>query len=157
MLAAYRGDGRRYHLNFAKVGFAPQDADRVSFIELLHVPTVGRNYLQARDLEPAHLDALNALITSGKRRHVFLSSRVSVLMRESRHFPWLIRNPSASGPLPVLHRIGQTAVYRHLHFSNYGKFQERMSQEAAAIAVLAKQGASMKTLGEHDDESLRLR
>lgn len=45
LLAGYSGGGRRYHLTFAKIGFKPEHADRVSFIELLHLPTVGRNRL----------------------------------------------------------------------------------------------------------------
>jgi hypothetical protein len=38
----------------------------------------------------------------------------------------------------MLHRNGQTTVYRHLHFANYGKFQDRMNEEAAAIAALVR-------------------
>lgn len=34
LLPSYRGDGRRYHQKFARVGFKPEDAARVSFIEL---------------------------------------------------------------------------------------------------------------------------
>jgi len=38
---------------------------------------------------------------------------------------------------PVLHKVGATTVYQHLHFSKYGMFQKRMIMEAAAIAALA--------------------
>ena len=37
LLPSYSGDGRRYHLNFARIGFAPTQAEQVSFVELLHV------------------------------------------------------------------------------------------------------------------------
>jgi hypothetical protein len=37
----------------------------------------------------------------------------------------------------VLQKVGATTVYQHLHFSNYGIFQKRMTLEAAAIAALA--------------------
>lgn len=136
MLPAYRGDGWRYHLNFSRIGFTKDDAHRVSFVELLHVPTVGRSDLQANDLDPAHLESLNAVIASGKCQHVFISARVALLMRKTRQFPWLNRAQSGSGPLPIVHRNGDTTVYRHLHFANYGKFQKRLSEESAAIARL---------------------
>lgn len=137
LLPSYSGDGRRYHQNFAKIGFTPDDAARISFVELLHVPTVGRNALNSGDLDRSHLDALNQLLLGGGRRHVFLSSTVARLMRESGRFSWLRRSSAGSEVLPVLHRIGQTTVYQHLHFSNYGKFQERLTREAAAIGALA--------------------
>jgi hypothetical protein len=37
----------------------------------------------------------------------------------------------------VLQKVGAPTVYQHLHFSNYGIFQKRMTLEAAAIAALA--------------------
>jgi hypothetical protein len=43
LLPEYSGDGRKYHRNFARIGFTPNDAELISFVELLHVPTVGRN------------------------------------------------------------------------------------------------------------------
>src|SRR5690349_12751256 len=39
LLPQYRGDGRRYHQAFARIGFTPANAADVSFVELLHVPT----------------------------------------------------------------------------------------------------------------------
>ena len=138
LLAAYRGDGRRYHRNFARIGFTPEDASRVSFIELLHVPTTGRSRLTARDLDAGHLAALDALIRAGAPRHVFLSAGVARLMRRSGRFNWLPRILPSGEVLPVLHRHESTVVHLHLHFSNYGKFQERMDREALAIAQLAK-------------------
>ncbi|MES3000411.1 MAG: hypothetical protein V4787_06935 [Pseudomonadota bacterium] len=139
LLRSYSGDGRRYHQNFSKIGFTSRDAHRVCFTELLHVPTVGRSDLQVEDLHMPHLDALNLLITSGERRHVFLSAGVARLMRGSGRFPWLRRGTASTQPLPVLHLAGATTVYQHLHFSNYGKFQERMTGEATAIAALARE------------------
>lgn len=138
LLASYSGDGRRYHLNFAKIGFTPEDAHRVCFTELLHVPTVGRSDLQIEDLDASHLTSLNELILSGGQRHVFLSAGVARLMRESARFAWLRRSSAESAALPVLHQVGETTVYQHLHFSNYGKFQERLTSEAVAIGELAR-------------------
>src|SRR5262245_44968198 len=50
LLEEYRGDGRKYHKTFADIGFTPANAADVSFVELLHVPTVGRSKLVADDL-----------------------------------------------------------------------------------------------------------
>lgn len=38
LLPQYKGDGRRYHLTFAKIGFRPSHADLVSFTELYGWP-----------------------------------------------------------------------------------------------------------------------
>lgn len=56
-------------------------------------------------------------------------------MRASGRFRWL-RKPIANQVLPVLHKVGATTIYQHLHFSNYGAFRNRMTLEAAAIAGL---------------------
>ncbi|SEL69311.1 hypothetical protein SAMN05518845_11017 [Variovorax sp. YR750] len=133
LLADYRGDGQRYHRNFARTGFEPKDACRVSFIELLHIPTVGRSQLVLDDLDPAHLEGLNALIQCGAKRNVFLADRVIRLMRISGRFRWL-PEPIANQVLPRLYQVGETTIHQHLHFANYGKFQARMTLEAAAIA-----------------------
>jgi hypothetical protein len=137
LLPGYHGDGRRYHLNFARIGFTPGDAQRVSFIELLDVPTTGRSQLTVDDLAPPHLARIDALIRRGDRRRVFVSAGVLRLMAESKQFGWLRPRPRTSELLPVLHARGNTNVYLHLHFSNYGKFQARLEHEATLIAHLA--------------------
>lgn len=138
LLPAYRGDGRRYHLNFARIGFTPDDSHQISFVELLHLPTVGRSKLEPSDLDTSHLEWLGGLLSSGVNRHVFVSPGILRLMAASGKFPWL-RFPAASPDvLPVLHSNGETTLYRHLHFSNYGKFQAQMDMEAAAILRLAR-------------------
>jgi hypothetical protein len=136
LLPEYRGDGRRYHRTFAKIGFTPKHAKLVSFVELLHLPTVGRNRLEPKDLERAHLELVNAAILRGKAEHVFISAGVSRLMQASGAFPWLPKEASGPGPLRVLYREPSRSVYSHLHFSNYGKFQQQLDQEANAIASL---------------------
>jgi hypothetical protein len=45
-LPKYRGCGDRYHGRPAEIGFLPSEAERVSFIELLHLLTVGTNSLK---------------------------------------------------------------------------------------------------------------
>ena len=136
LLPQYRGDGRRYHRTFARIGFKPEHAELVSFAELLHVPTVGRSKLTPHDQDPLHLQKLNAAIVRGTAKHIFVSAGVARLMQASKAFPWLPRDLGASKPLRVLYSEPLRSVYSHLHFSNYGKFQQQLEEEAHAIAAL---------------------
>lgn len=96
LLPEYRGDGRRYHRAFARIGFTPGHATLVSFAELLHVPTVGRNKLVPQDFDPAHLHRLDAAIRHGNAKHIFVSASVARLMQASKTFPWLLNESVAS-------------------------------------------------------------
>lgn len=139
LLFGYRGDGHLYHRNFAEIGFLPEDASRVAFIELLHVPTCGRSNLEVQDLDGGHLARLNALVQEDQLRHVFVPSAVANLMRDTETFGWLREAKPVSGQvLPVLHEAGETRMYQNLHFSCYGRFQKRMTEQAAAIRALAR-------------------
>ena len=136
LLPEYRGDGRRYHRTFARIGFTPKHAELVSFIELLHVPSVGRNKLTSQDLDLSHLHRINDAILHGKAKHIFVSAGVARLMQSSKAFPWLPNEAAGPGPLRVLYSEPSRSVYSHLHFSNYGKFQRQLEEEAYAIAAL---------------------
>lgn len=136
LLPGYSGDGRRYHRTFANIGFGAKHASLVSFIELLHVPTVGRNKLAPQDLDYSHLKKINAAILHGKAKHIFISAGVARLMRASKVFPWLAKVPVGSGVLRSLYSEPFRTVYSHLHFSNYGKFQKQLQAETQAIASL---------------------
>jgi hypothetical protein len=103
LLPEYTGDGRRYHKAFARIGFGPKHAALVSFVELLHVPTVGRSRLTPADLHSSHLQMLNSAILEGKPEHIFVSASVMRLMHDSKAFPWLSKKPTGTGPLPVLY------------------------------------------------------
>lgn len=140
LLPEYRGDGRRYHRTFARIGFTPTQAHLVSLAELLHVPTVGRSKLTPQDLDPLHLRRLNEAILQGNPKHVFLSAGVARLMRASKSFPWLPKEAGVPGPLRTLYTEPTRTVYLHLHFSNYGKFQKQLEEEANAIAALLPTG-----------------
>jgi hypothetical protein len=60
-------------------------------------------------------------------------------MRSSKAFAWLPESPVARhGPLDVLFRGNGKTVYSHLHFSVYGKFQKKKTEEAAFISELAR-------------------
>ena len=136
LLPEYRGDGRRYHRTFARIGFTPKDAHLVSFAELLHIPTVGRSSLTPQDLDPLHLRWLNEAILHGQAKYIFVSAGVARLMRASKAFPWLPKKPDTSRPLRILYGDPTRTVYSHLHFSNYGKFQKQLEEEANSIAAL---------------------
>jgi hypothetical protein len=140
LLPQYKGDGRRYHLNFAKIGFRPQHADSVSFIELLDVPTVGRSALLPDDLSQAHLQRIRQAMFQGKAQFVFVSAGVQRLMLGAGLFPELrtIRRPF--GALRVLHETDDRAIFLHLHFSNYGKFEQQLRSEALEVAGLFTHG-----------------
>jgi hypothetical protein len=137
LLPQYSGDGQFYHRSFSRIGFKPEHAAQVSFIELLHVPTVGRSELDATDLSSQHLSKLNEIILAGSAQHIFVSQAVATLMRATGKFPWLAKKPIEHvGPMGVLYRQGTKVVYSHLHFSVYGKSQARKILEASAIQSL---------------------
>ena len=138
MLPQYLGDGRFYHYSFSRIGFSLEHAHRVSFIELLHVPTVGRSQLDSGDLSEPHLIWLNEILLGGPANHIFVPRGVARLMHASKIFEWLSKSPVENvGPLGVLYRHGSKHVYSHCHLSVWGKYQKRKDNEAAAIRVLA--------------------
>lgn len=137
LLPEYSGDGQFYHRSFARIGFQPEHAGLVSFAELLHVPTVGRNNLVASDLDILHLKKLNAAILEGKPEYIFIPASVVRLMKLTGAFPWLEKKAREhEGLLPILYRQRNKTVYSHLHFSVYGKFEQRKVQELAFIRRL---------------------
>lgn len=140
LLPGYKGDGRRYHLTFAKIGFEPQHADLVSFVELLHLPTVGRSALTPRDLDRSHLVGVRDAMFRGKAQFIFVSAGVQRLLKGTGLFPELERVRGDFGALRVLHDGTDRAVFLHLHFSNYGKFESQLRAEAGEIAQLLARG-----------------
>lgn len=144
LLPTYRGSGKLYHRNFSQIGFTPEEAEQVSFVELLHIPTTGRSRLSPDDLSPAHLAFVSDSILGGKAKHVFVSDSVARLMRKSGHFPWLTKRAiSRSGSLDVYLDANGTRVYKHLHFSVYGKFNTARLAQAADIRSLRPESANL--------------
>lgn len=137
LLPEYSGDGQHYHRSFSRIGFGREHAHLVSFVELLHVPTIGRSKLSADDLKVQHLDSLNEVMLRGAAKHIFIPDGVARLMRATKAFDWLPKSATEyCGPLGVLYRGGGKTLYSHLHFSVYGKFQQRKSEEVEAIRAL---------------------
>jgi hypothetical protein len=134
LLPEYKGDGSFYHKSFSNIGFTSQNANLISFVELLNVPTVGRNKLELEDISFDHLTKINSWILNGKAEYIFLSESVARLMYNSGIFKWLPRKPQDKiGSLGVYYHKAQKTVYSHLHFSVYGKFNEQKNKQAAEI------------------------
>lgn len=139
LLPEYRGDGRFYHQSFARTGFMPSHADHVSFVELAEAPTVGRNQLDLRDLNPLHIAWLSEVLWRGKARYIFMPSAVLRLLR--RHSPFTALPSRASGTafdLPLLLATGDKHFLAHQHFSAYGKSTAQKRLEAEALWRLAR-------------------
>jgi hypothetical protein len=138
LLPGYNGDGRKYHRTFSQIGFRPADASKVSFIELVDVPTFGTSSLVPGDLSRSHLERLDHAIRAGGK-YVFVSDRVGRLMNASGCFPWMARIPAnEGGPLKIWYRDETTTVYWHYHFSVYGKFEQEKRNQLAAIRALVE-------------------
>ena len=138
LLPAYSGDGRRYHRTFAKIGFRPEHAELVSFAELLHLPTVGRCCLSPNDLSRAHLEGLRRVIFKGGAQFIFVSAGVVKLLAATALFPELLVVKGVFGALRVLYEDDDRAIFLHLHFSNYGKFEQQLQAEARDIRQLLR-------------------
>jgi hypothetical protein len=137
LLPEYRGDGRKYHKTFSAIGFRPEHADQVSFIEMMHVPTVGRSNLTIDDLDKDHLARLRDAIEHGDARHIFVPEGVARLMRESSMFEWIPKLPSdTGGALKIWRKTGSKTIYWHYHFSVYGKFEQKKADQLQAIGQL---------------------
>ena len=137
LLPEYRGDGRKYHKTFSAIGFRPEHADQVSFIEMMHVPTVGRSNLTIDDLDKDHLARLRDAIEHGDARHIFVPEGVARLMRDSFMFQWMPKVPSdTDGALKIWRRTGSKTIYWHYHFSVYGKFEQKKTDQLKAIGQL---------------------
>ncbi len=138
-LPHYSGSGKRYHDKFAEIGFTPQHAPLVSFVELLHLPTNGRSELKSSDLSPDHLRWMARIFNDGSSKYVFLPQKVARLMRKTKHFPWLPAKPLRNvGNLPVFcERNGQT-VYKAYHFSCYGWQLPVLNRQIAQIGDIVR-------------------
>ena len=137
LLPGYRGSGRFYHKSFAEIGFGPEHADLVSFVELLHLPTTGQSKLEIGDLTPGHMEKLATWVLEGDAEHVFFPAGAVRLLKSLDLFSWIPGAPvDKEGALKILLEKPKKRVYQHLHFSNYGKFLEQKRKEATDIRRL---------------------
>jgi hypothetical protein len=133
-----KGDGYRYHHRFAKIGFRPEHADRISFIELLDFPTTGRNQLSLEDLNESHLMRIRNVIFKSRDKFLFLSADVQRLLEKTKLFSELSNVKREFSGLKVLYEDNErkVKVFRHLHFSVFGIFEQQLQSEARAIYSL---------------------
>ena len=118
----YRGDGALYHRRFAGIGFKPEHAEQVSFVELIDVPTYGTSKLRKEDLKAEHLARLLDWVRNGSAEYIFVPPGVARLLRATPLFAWLPTRPIArQGSLPVLFRSEGKAFFSPYHFSCVGK------------------------------------
>ena len=137
LLPGYGKDGGRlYHKRFASIGFGPPHAEAVSFVELLHLPTVGRSRLTADDLDEQHLAFVDQAIRRGHARHVFIPPDALRLMKKLSVFDWLDVPIKMTEPLHVIDSTGDREIHRLYHLSNYGSHQKRIDADLAAMAGL---------------------
>jgi hypothetical protein len=142
LLDDYRGDGKKYHRAFSSIGFRPEHAAHVSFIELIHIPTSGQSKLRVDDLDRDHLSRLRRAIEEGEAKYIFIPPRVGFLMASSRLFPWMPKTPQdEGGPLKVWARFGNKTLYWHYHLSVYGIFEQPKRAQLRAIGELVAQAA----------------
>ena len=111
--------GVPYHRKFNSMKLSPELADKISFVELLDVPTTGSTDRKIFwDLFNAqHAMKLDNLFMQGDRRIVFLSNSVISYMQEANKrfgvFDWLPTNCDSG----AFHHIGETSFYKAKHFS----------------------------------------
>ncbi len=135
----YQGSGKKYHEKFAEIGFSPEQADLVSFVELLDLPTTGISSLKVGDLSLVHLDALANIIDCGAAKHVFMSSRVTNLLRQTKVFPWIPRAPLKTyGDLAVLREQNGQTIYQMYHLSCYGWQLNALNKQIAQIRSIVE-------------------
>lgn len=133
LLDEYKGDGRKYHKEFSKIRLSCKDASRISFIELLHLPTTGRSNLKSSDLDKHHLHYINQAIFSEHTKAVFISDAVFKLMKKTSIFSWMNDAKQIEGHALKVFNEKEPLIYKHLHFSTYGKFQVQKEAEMKAI------------------------
>ena len=137
-LPEYSGDGNLYHNNFSKIGFLPAHSSKVSFVEVIDLPTIGVSKLSKDDLNAEHMEYLNTLITSGSKRYIFLPNTVANLMRTTKKFKWLKSKPQSSYKnIPVWAVIGETIVFKTYHLS-YRYNPDGMREQIKAVSEIVK-------------------
>jgi hypothetical protein len=138
-LPKYHGSGEKYHDKFAQIGFTAKHAELVSFVELLHLPTVGISSLNVGDLSMDHLNALAKIFDIGIAKYIFLSSKVTDLMRQTKLFPWLQKEPlRMDGDLEVLRDQNDQIIYKMYHFSCYGWQLEVLNRQIVQIRKIVE-------------------
>jgi len=110
--------GKRYHRMFSKMELTPDFAPKISFVELLNVPTTGstddKRFWELFSLD--HAKNLDDLFNDGERRLVLLPRSVIAKMGIARKrfgvFKWLPKK----GGRGLIGRVGQSEFHQIKHF-----------------------------------------
>lgn len=138
-LPQYQGSGKKYHDKFAEIGFTTKHAELVSFVELLHLPTIGGSSLTVGDLSKTHLESLAKIIDRGAAKYIFVYSKVSNLMKQTKMFPWLPLKPvRMDGDLAVLRDRNDQVIYQMYHLSCYGWQLNVLNRQIAQVSEIIK-------------------
>ena len=125
LLSNYKGDGLTYHKRFAKLGLDSSYADKISFVELLDVPTFGKTdfhtFYQLLNLK--HIAFLeNVFLDQSQEKTLFISrgvfSNLERIKKIHKVFNWLPELPT--GKLNTLSKVFETTnltMYINTHFS----------------------------------------
>ncbi len=119
-----RKDGVRYHRNFSKIGFNAKHADKVCFLELLDIPTIGNKSSNKNlfyDLTSLpHLKYIDNLISGGGRKLFYISGGVlkDMMRLKKNHniFTWLDQETNKRKPLSK--SVNGNKVQEIYHFSS---------------------------------------
>ena len=140
----YKGSGKRYHEIFSSIGFKPDDADLVSFVELLHVPTTGRSKLNASDLSLEHLNKLADWFDHGSAMYIFfVSGKVTKLMRQTKPSLDLLPQNQVKmddnfKDLKVLRKKNGQTIYEIYHLSCFGWQWPKLERQIAQIREIVR-------------------
>ncbi|HYC47803.1 MAG TPA: hypothetical protein VED01_20215 [Burkholderiales bacterium] len=132
----YRGHGASYHRRFAGIGFRPEHAEQVAFVELIELATYGTSRLRRSDLSPTHLQRLARWVLEGNASVVFMPPNVVSLLCKTDEFGWLKADPDdLEGPLKVVFRSSAKLIVSPFHFSYYGRGYTKPEREAQIAAI----------------------
>jgi len=119
------GDGSVYHRNFAKLNLTSAFSEKVSFVELLDVPTVGKTnrkeFLEL--LNPGYIRYLeNILLNNNRKKTLFISKSVLKYLEsiKASHnlFAWLPSAPSFRlNNICLIFENESLRIYGVTHFS----------------------------------------
>ncbi len=121
-----KGDGYRYHRQFAKMELTSEYADKISFVELLECPTCGKTkYKRFRELlDTNYLRRLDLLIsTSKQKKFVFIARGAYATLfkigQDFRLFQWLPEPRKFDlNKLYTMYASKNLIVYVTTHFSD---------------------------------------
>lgn len=140
-----KGGGYRYHSNFTKTNISSQYADKVSFVELIGIPTYGRSSkslsLFDKMIDLDYLIDLNDTIFDNRPKLLFIAKsvydkiqHVKRKMKVNHLFDFDMElGSNFCNRLMNIHNSNNTLVFVHTHFS--GNITTKHLQDIGNMAV----------------------